>query len=371
MARMPGAKWSGEHSPRNKMQRYDIVCIHTIVGYAPAHAAHFSTSGGGTIWQSRDTKYRSAANLNGNHRVIAIENEDHGPAFGSWNTRDGHAVPALTDAQVEANAQILAWAHKTHGVPLQLAPNSRPGSRGLAYHRQGIDGNWSGYAYGGRVSGGEVWTEHRGKVCPGDRRIAQLPAILARAKQIVNGGSGMSLNEQIKSYVDKDGKDSVEHAIATTRRDAYRTRSTLFYSGDTNEKSVYATKSGYRRLDSPAYPGTEENPRPTGSSDPDRRGASWRYALQRVWRYAYWGYRRIVRVESKVDSLQQEIAALRGMVETLLQREAGQQVTVEQIRESVRAELLAADERIVNVQISVNDANDPEDDPDVAHDDDA
>src|SRR5690606_35036091 len=97
--------------------------------------------------------------------------------------------PALTAAQVEANAKILAWAHKTHGIPLQLAPNSRPGSRGLGYHRQGIDGNWSGYRYGGRVSGGEVWTTSRGKVCPGDRRIDQLPQILARAKQIVSGST--------------------------------------------------------------------------------------------------------------------------------------------------------------------------------------
>src|SRR5690606_3406917 len=98
-ARMPGAKWSGEHSPRNKMQRYDIVCIHTIVGYAPAHAAHFSTSGGGTIWQSRDTKYRSAANLNGNHRVIAIENADHGAGFPYWDT-NGSNVPPFTDKQI-------------------------------------------------------------------------------------------------------------------------------------------------------------------------------------------------------------------------------------------------------------------------------
>lgn len=38
MARMPGAEWLGEHSPMVPMNRYDIVCVHTIVGYAPAHA---------------------------------------------------------------------------------------------------------------------------------------------------------------------------------------------------------------------------------------------------------------------------------------------------------------------------------------------
>lgn len=174
MARMPGAAWTGEHSPGRAMSHYDIVCIHTIVGHAPAHAAHFSTHDDGRIVQSRDTRYRSAANLDGNHRVIAIENED--------GARD---VP-LTDAQITACAKILAWAHKVHGVPLQLAPNSKPGSRGLAYHRQGVDGNFASYDYPGRVSGGEKWSSVYGKTCPRDKRIAQLPEILLRAKLLVN-----------------------------------------------------------------------------------------------------------------------------------------------------------------------------------------
>lgn len=186
MARMPAADWLGEQSPRTPMTRWDIVCVHTIVGYAPAHAAHFSTWADGRIGQSRDTAYRSAANLNGNHRVIAIENEDHGRAFGPWSGSD---VPPLTSAQVLANAQILAWAHEEHGVPLQLCPDSRPGSRGLAYHRQGVDGNFGTYRFAGRATGGEVWTSAYGKVCPGDARIAQLPDILDAAKTIVRGGS--------------------------------------------------------------------------------------------------------------------------------------------------------------------------------------
>lgn len=179
MARMPSARWLGEHSPRNRMNRYDIVCVHTIVGFAPAHAAHFSVHANGTIVQSRDTAFQSAANLDGNPRVIAVENEDHGPAFGD---RAGSAVPPLTDAQVVANARILRWAHATHGIPLHLCPDSRPGSRGLAYHRQGINGNFGPLRFPGRVAGGEVWSEHFGKVCPGDARIAQLPQILAVSK---------------------------------------------------------------------------------------------------------------------------------------------------------------------------------------------
>lgn len=182
MARMPGAEWVGPHHDNGSMSRYDIVCLHTIVGEAPAHAAHFSTRGDGHIYQSRDTAYRSAANSNGNARVIAIENADRDSSFAAWNVNDGHAVPAFTAAQVESLALICAWAYKTHGVPLVACPDSKPGSRGIAFHRQGIDGNWSGFAFGGRVAGGEVWTASRGKVCPGDRRIAQLPEIIARAR---------------------------------------------------------------------------------------------------------------------------------------------------------------------------------------------
>jgi hypothetical protein len=181
MGGLSGTTWHGEHGSA-AMSRYDIVCVHTIVGFAPAHAAHFSTSADGTIHQSRDTKFKSAANLNGNSRIIAIENEDHGPAFPRWSGSD---VPSLTPEQVKACAKILAWAHKEHGIPLRLCPDSKPGSRGLAYHRQGIDGNFGPFKYPGRVEGGELWSSAFGKVCPGDRRIDQLPAILGMAREMV------------------------------------------------------------------------------------------------------------------------------------------------------------------------------------------
>lgn len=182
MAIMPGAEFLNAASS-NPMTRYDIVCIHTIVGLAPAHAAHFSTRADGHIYQSRNTVYKSAANYEGNYRVISIENEDRGDAFGPWNVNNGHEVPGFTEAQIEAIAKICAWAYHTHGIPLVLAPNSKPSSRGIAYHRQGVDGNWSGYAFGGRVTGGELWTLASGKVCPGDRRISQLiNRIIPRAR---------------------------------------------------------------------------------------------------------------------------------------------------------------------------------------------
>jgi hypothetical protein len=208
MPKMPGAEWQGEHSPGLHMSRWDVVCVHTIAGFAPAHAAHFSVFADGSIVQSRDTAFRSAANLDGNHRVIAIENEDHGAAFGNWT---GSSVPPLTAAQVEANARILAWAHKTHGIPLKLCPDSKPTSRGLGYHRQGIDGNFDTFRYPGRVEGGEVWTEHFGKVCPGDNRIAQLPDILARAKQLINGDDDLPFTEkQLRAIVRQEAEAALE-----------------------------------------------------------------------------------------------------------------------------------------------------------------
>lgn len=199
MARMPGTQWVGEHGSR-LMDRYDVVCVHTIVGWAPAHAAHFSVKLDGTILQSRDTRFRSAANLNGNHRVIAIENEDGG----RW------AEP-LTDAQVAANARILAWAHATHGIPLQLCPDSRPGSRGLGYHRQGIDGNFATYRFPGRVPGGEVWSSARGKVCPGDNKIAQLPDILRIAR---NQGDDLDMDEKTLRKIIRDELDTFAADLA-------------------------------------------------------------------------------------------------------------------------------------------------------------
>lgn len=165
------------------MTRYDVVCIHTIVGHDPAPAAHMSFGAYGEITQSRDTRFRSAANLNGNYRVIAFECEDMGEPFPSWSTSDGHAVPSFTPQQCESIARALAWCHKTHGIPLVFVTDSRPTTRGVCFHRAGCDGNFAGYAFGGRTSGGELWSSVYGKVCPGDRRITQLrDTIIPRAR---------------------------------------------------------------------------------------------------------------------------------------------------------------------------------------------
>jgi hypothetical protein len=160
--------------------RQDIVVVHTIVGFqSGGNAAHFTTGASGRIVQARDTIQRSAANLNGNWHTLAIENEDKGPAFGEWS---GSNVPRFTAAQAEAIAKILVWCHNVHDIPLALVPDSKVGRRGVAYHRQGIDGNFPG-PFRGRVADGELWSSSVGKVCPGDKRITQLiNEIIPRAR---------------------------------------------------------------------------------------------------------------------------------------------------------------------------------------------
>lgn len=96
--------------------------------------------------------------------------------------------------QVESAAMILAHLHTTEGTPLQDMGNSLTFSRGFAVHRYGID-PW-------RVSGGEVWSSSRGKLCPGDAKVRQIPAIVARAQAIVNGDEfDMSAQEDLDDLV--------------------------------------------------------------------------------------------------------------------------------------------------------------------------
>src|SRR5690606_19929843 len=77
---------------------------------------------------------------------------------------------------------------------LRLATDSRPGpsSHGVSWHRLGIDGNFPGGLLKGRVSGGLKYSNARGKVCPGDAKIRQIPGILERAKQIAGADHGVA-----------------------------------------------------------------------------------------------------------------------------------------------------------------------------------
>lgn len=186
----------------------NIVILHTMAGSLAGTEAffkskgydgvesHFGVGGGGAVRQWQDTGRQADANYQANDRAISIETEDkNSKFFPSWS---GSNVPKWTEAQMQALALLLAWIHEEHGIPLQLVPDSKPGRTGIAYHRQGIDGNYSN----GRVSGGEHWSVSRGKVCPGDRRIAQIPELIDRARALVG-----------KVPVSKPVEDASDHEL--------------------------------------------------------------------------------------------------------------------------------------------------------------
>lgn len=209
-ARCPFAVWKplGPQT-QARMRSHDLVLLHTMVGYLYSTDTYFRSSNGygyagteshygvggrwgsdasrgldGAIWQWQDRAYMADANGQANPRAISVETADSATA----------PIVPWSDAQCEAIAQIVAWestpaAHADcpsswtchqQGIPLELIPDSKPGRRGIGYHRQGID-PW-------RVAGGEVWSTAYGKVCPDSARIAQIPGIIARARQIVAGG---------------------------------------------------------------------------------------------------------------------------------------------------------------------------------------
>lgn len=98
----------------------------------------------------------------------------------------GWAPAAPSGWQVEACAQLLAWAHREHGVPLAVADH--PGERGLGHHS--MDREWLG----------EEWGHES---CPGSGVIAAKAAIVKRAKEIEQGDDDMATPiENAKAFVE-------------------------------------------------------------------------------------------------------------------------------------------------------------------------
>ncbi|MFG2650972.1 N-acetylmuramoyl-L-alanine amidase [Streptomyces sp. NPDC048436] len=167
---MPGAAWrpiSVNFTNDGQAQVRGVV-VHIMAGTLPGTDAwfrnsrarassHFGTGKGGALYQWVDTSDRAWAQAAGNPSWLSVENE-------------GKGGDILTDDQLDRNAQVLAWAHKTYGVPLRVATSTS--DRGLAYHGLG------GSAWGGHTS------------CPGSRIVAQLPEIVRRAKKLTGDNSG-------------------------------------------------------------------------------------------------------------------------------------------------------------------------------------
>jgi len=169
MARMPGAEQRliPINYTKGGQEAVHGVVVHIMDGsfegtdswfrnHPEAQAsAHFGTSRAGALRQWVDTADRAWAQAGGNRTWLSVENE-------------GKGGDSLTDAQLDRNAQVLAWAHTQYGVPLQVTDS--PDGRGLGYHAMG------GSSWGGHTS------------CPGSHVVTQLPEVVSRAKRIVGGG---------------------------------------------------------------------------------------------------------------------------------------------------------------------------------------
>ncbi|MGD1220011.1 N-acetylmuramoyl-L-alanine amidase [Streptomyces krungchingensis] len=179
MARMPGATQRPipVNFTRGGQESVRGVAVHIMDGTLPGTdswfrnpkaqaSAHFGTGKAGELYQWVDTADRAWAQASGNRTWLSVENE-------------GKGGDALTDAQLDRNAEVLAWAHRTEGVPLQVAAS--PSGYGLGFHAMGGD------AWGGHTS------------CPGTRIVAQLPEIVERAKRLVAAPS--STEDSMPKYV--------------------------------------------------------------------------------------------------------------------------------------------------------------------------
>lgn len=236
----PAAKWlplGADEAHQSAMSSHDIICLHTMVGTLLGTDAYFKQDGyGGTeshfgvganadegIHQYTDLDRRADANLDGNWHVISVETADKGGPFPDWT---GSNVPAWNDWQIEAIAQLVAWLCKRYDIPARLIPDTLPNRRGIAYHRQGIKGNWPDESGWKR---GEIWSEGEGKPCPGDRRIKQITkAIIPRVNEILNGDdmSAADVREIVRD-INEHTTQQVDRAVKAVNARAKATREAL------------------------------------------------------------------------------------------------------------------------------------------------
>ncbi|MFD3336064.1 peptidoglycan-binding protein [Streptomyces sp. NPDC058700] len=165
MARMPGATWRPVPNFRKDGQtEVRGLVVHIMDGSLAGTdswfrnpvseaSSHWGTGRTGQLYQWVDTKDRAWAQGNGNASWLSSENE-------------GRGGQALTEAQIDRNAEIFAWVHQTYdNVPLRRATG--PNDRGLGWHGMG----------------GKAWGNHPD--CPGTKIVAQLDEIVKRAAAIV------------------------------------------------------------------------------------------------------------------------------------------------------------------------------------------
>lgn len=186
-ARIPWAIWepiTGRSRLGNKPVRMTvhITAVRATDIYGPNKGpggtyAHCHNSRNGQFRQHQELNRMSQADLDGNGETVSIENE-------------GREGDPLTEAQIDNLARAFAHCVLELGVPNRIA--TVDDTRGLAWHRLGVSGNFGVYKASDMTTWsaaqtGRRWTKARGKTCPTNNVIRQIPEIYRRAQEYIGG----------------------------------------------------------------------------------------------------------------------------------------------------------------------------------------
>lgn len=185
MTRFPGAVWRGPvPNQGGAMGPIRGLVLHIQEGseagtdawfHNPSSkvSAHFGNPKTGPLDQWVEVGTVAWAEVSGNTNWVSIETE-------------GHSGDSLTPSQFENTAQLLAWLHTTHGVPLTISDTPAAGTPGLTGHGLG------GAAWGGHYD------------CPGSPILAQRGAIIARAQALLGAAPAPSTPTPIPTPTEDD-----------------------------------------------------------------------------------------------------------------------------------------------------------------------
>lgn len=115
----------------------------------------------GRMAQVVEANIRADNNYKANPRAVSIETQDRG-----YLEDPGIKNTPWTDPQMAQHAGLSAWLHLRFGIPLERCET------------------WDGPGMDGHRAFPE-WSVYTGKTCPGDARWAQIPDVLAAAREIV------------------------------------------------------------------------------------------------------------------------------------------------------------------------------------------
>lgn len=267
--RWPGAIWdpiTGRDRGPNVIERMIIHTAWVDVDdiYGPGRGqgatyAHFYNPDDGAMRQHQELDRMGRASLDANGHAVDVEHQD-----------PRRAVP-MTDAQVGADARLFAHLVVEHGLPNRIA--TPQDTRGLAWHRLGVAGNFGAFdpddpKTWSRAQTGQRWTTVRGKTCPTNPRIDQIKEIWARAQPLIQAGIKVSGTITVPSEED----DMLPDIIFTSRdknggEHLYGTLGVAAYTHIDNEadyKNIRRTRTGHEPTRWENAAGTDLVENPTG-----------------------------------------------------------------------------------------------------------